>query len=83
MLKMLHPIPEKRITIRELLKTKYIMDIDCCCPDQYEADCCTDTSKLRRNTTVATKRYLHHHIPPNPEQKPEKARSVRFEMGEA
>jgi protein-serine/threonine kinase len=82
-LKMLHPIPEKRITIRELLKTKYIMDIDCCCPEQYEADCCTDTSKLRRNTTVATKRYLHHHIPPNPEQKSDKARSVRFEMGEA
>jgi protein-serine/threonine kinase len=83
MLKMLHPIPEKRITIRELLKTKFIMDIDCCCPEQYETDCCTDTSKLQQSTAVATKRYSHHHIPPTHEQKSDKGRSVRFEVGEA
>jgi serine/threonine protein kinase len=82
-LKMLHPVPEKRITIRELLKTKYIMDINCCCPEQYEdPECCTDASKLRQSSkAVATKKYSHHHIPPNPEPKSEKP-SVRFEMGE-
>ncbi|KAF1995937.1 Pkinase-domain-containing protein [Amniculicola lignicola CBS 123094] len=85
LLKMLHPLPEKRITIREVMNTPCIKGIDCCCPDGYEDPaCCIDTSKaLTKQTSkmAVTKKYLHHHVPPAPERKIAKAFQHRFDMG--
>ncbi|KAF2787428.1 Pkinase-domain-containing protein [Melanomma pulvis-pyrius CBS 109.77] len=85
LLKMLHPIPDKRITIREVLNTSCIKSIDCCCPDTYEdASCCIDTSKglTKQPTKLVVKKYLHHHVPPKPENKIGKAFQHRFDMGD-
>jgi len=84
-LKMLHPIPEKRITIRGVLESTYVKNINCCCPDSYEdPTCCVDASKPGGSKAPArvTKRYLHHHIPPKHESKIGRALTHRFDMGE-
>ena len=85
-LKMLHPIPEKRITIREVMQSPCIKSIDCCCPESYEDPAiCIDTSKCTSKETskmTAQKRFLHHHIPPSPEKKIAKALQHRFDMGD-
>jgi serine/threonine protein kinase len=84
-LKMLHPIPEKRITIRGVLESTYIKSINCCCPDSYEDPvCCVDASKATgaKGPARATKRYLHHHIPPKHRNKINTALTHRFDMGE-
>lgn len=81
-LKMLHPIPEKRITIREVLNTSLIRNVDCCSPESFEdPKCCTDGTKP--NLAIgrsSPKKPLHHHIPPKPEQR---SRVHIFEVGEA
>jgi serine/threonine protein kinase len=86
LLKMLHPIPEKRVTIREVINSPYVKSIDCCCPESYEdPTCCIDTSKCTTKQTskmAAQKKFLHHHIPPQPEKKIAKAFQHRFDMGE-
>ncbi|KAF1939852.1 Pkinase-domain-containing protein [Clathrospora elynae] len=83
MLKMLHPIPAKRITIREVLKTTCIKNIGCCCPETYDDPKITfDASKASSARAAAPKKYLHHHIPPKPENKVGKALTHRFDMGE-
>ncbi|KAF2184059.1 Pkinase-domain-containing protein [Zopfia rhizophila CBS 207.26] len=86
LLKMLHPIPEKRITIREVISTTCIKNINCCCPDSFEDPaCCIDTSKCiskRTSRMTAQKKFLHHHIPPAPEKKIAKALQHRFDMGD-
>ncbi|CAO2652198.1 Nn.00g004810.m01.CDS01 [Neocucurbitaria sp. VM-36] len=82
-LKMLHPIPSKRIMIREVLKTACIKNIGCCCPETYDdPKVCFDASKASSAKIAATKKYLHHHIPPKPENKVGKAFTHRFDMGE-
>lgn len=64
MLKMLHPLPAKRITIREVMKTSCVRNIECCTPETFEdARCCVDVAKQG-----VTKKYLHHHIPPKEEK---------------
>jgi protein-serine/threonine kinase len=81
MLKMLHPIPSKRITIKEVLKTTCIKNIGCCCPETYDdPKVMFDASKA--TSARAPKKYLHHHIPPKPENKVGKALTHRFDMGE-
>jgi serine/threonine protein kinase len=83
MLKMLHPVPAKRITIREVLKTTCIKNIGCCCPESYDdPKIAFDASKASSARTAAPKKYLHHHIPPKPESKVSKALTHRFDMGE-
>ena len=85
-LKMLHPIPEKRITIREVINSPCIKSIDCCCPESYEdPTCCIDTRKCtskETNKMAAQKKFLHHHIPPAPEKKIARAFQHRFDMGD-
>lgn len=83
-LKMLHPIPDKRITIRETLETTCVKNINCCCPENYEdPKCCVDASKGKQNGQLnSTKKYLHHHVPPKPESKIGKALTHRFDMGD-
>jgi protein-serine/threonine kinase len=82
-LRMLHPIPSKRITIREVLKTTCIKNIACCCPETYDDPMTRfDASKSLSMKAAPTKKYLHHHIPPKPENKVGKALTHRFDMGE-
>lgn len=70
-LKMLHPIPEKRITIREVLNTSLIRNVDCCCPEAFEdPTCCSDGVRPRSAYGKSSpKKPPHHHIPPKPEHK--------------
>lgn len=83
MLKMLHPLPTKRITIREVLKTTCIKNISCCCDETYDdPKIYFDASKASSANVAAPKKYLHHHIPPKPENKVGKAFTHRFDMGE-
>ncbi|KAF2681753.1 Pkinase-domain-containing protein [Lentithecium fluviatile CBS 122367] len=84
-LRMLHPDPEKRITIRDALESTYVKNINCCCPESYEdPTCCVDASKrgAQKAQGRVTKRYLHHHIPPKHESKIGRALTHRFDMGE-
>lgn len=84
-LKMLHPLPEKRFTIREVIESACIKNINCCCPESYDdPKCCVDASKMKSKSTfsVPTKKYLHHHVPPKPESKIGKVLTHRFDLGE-
>ncbi|KAF2745384.1 Pkinase-domain-containing protein, partial [Sporormia fimetaria CBS 119925] len=85
-LKMLHPLPEKRISIRNVISSNCVKNIDCCCPESFEervpkfdASKCTsnDTSKLVKN-----KQFLHRHVPPAPEKKISRVLHHRFDMGD-
>lgn len=86
LLKMLHPLPDKRITIREIMNTTCVKNIDCCCPEGFDDPvCCIDTSKCTSKDTAKmakSKQFLHHHIPPPPEKKVMRALTHRFDMGE-
>lgn len=84
MLKMLHPNPDKRMPIREVLDTPCVKNINCCCPDSYvDPSCCIDASKpVGKRLAPPPKKYLHHHIPPKPEHKIGKALQHRFDMGD-
>lgn len=81
-LRMLHPIPEKRITIREVLNTSLIQNADCCCPESFEdPKCCSNSTRpSSAHGRSSPKRPLHHHVPPKPEHK---SRVHIFEVGEA
>jgi protein-serine/threonine kinase len=74
-LKMLHPIPAKRITIRDVMRTSCIRNINCCCPESYdEPKVVFDAAKANQSVKFApTKKFLHHHIPPKQENKVGKA----------
>ncbi|KAF2265112.1 Pkinase-domain-containing protein, partial [Lojkania enalia] len=86
LLKMLHPNPKKRILMKDVLTTTCIKNIECCCPENYEdPKCCIDATKAssRQSSKIGmTKRYLHHHVPPSPENKVAKAFQHRFDMGD-
>ncbi|KAH9875509.1 hypothetical protein J1614_004245 [Plenodomus biglobosus] len=83
-LKMLHPLPAKRITIAAVLKSTCIRNIGCCCPETYDdhPKVVFDASKASSVRSSAPKKYLHHHIPPKPENRVGKALTHRFDMGE-
>jgi protein-serine/threonine kinase len=74
-LKMLHPIPSKRITIRDVMRTACIRNINCCCPETYdEPKVVFDAAKASQSVKFApAKKFLHHHIPPKHETKVGKA----------
>lgn len=84
MLKMLHPIPDKRVTIREVMTSPYVRGIECCCPESFEDQTCgIDVSK--KSSKAASKMIVqkkHHHIPPKPEKPLAKAFQHRFDMGD-
>lgn len=81
-LRMLHPIPEKRITIRDALDTSLIRNVDCCTPESFEdPKCCSSiTTPSSVQGKLSPKKPQHHHIPPKPEHK---SRVHIFEVGEA
>lgn len=82
-LRMLHPIPEKRITIHDILDTSLIRNVDCCVPESFEDPRCCSSSGIRPSSAhgrLSPKKHQHHHIPPKPEHK---SRVHIFEVGEA
>lgn len=74
-LKMLHPIPSKRVTIRDVMRSACIRNINCCCPETYdEPRVVFDAAKANQSVKFApAKKFLHHHIPPKQETKVGKA----------
>lgn len=81
-LKMLHPLPEMRVTIREIMNSPCVKSIDCCCPESFEdTTCCRIDASKNSSTNGKNKVFLHHHIPPAQEKKIAKAFSHRFDMG--
>jgi protein-serine/threonine kinase len=81
MLKMLHPIPEKRMTIREVLVGPTVRGIECCSVESYEENtCCVDAKVGKTNGKGAVKKVLHSHVPPK-EHKTPKIFQHRFDMG--
>lgn len=83
MLKMLHPKPERRIMIDDVLATTCVRNINCCCPESYEnTRCCADAYKTSGRLAPPPKKYLHHHIPPRPEHRLGRALQHRFDMSD-
>ncbi|KAH7112892.1 kinase-like domain-containing protein [Dendryphion nanum] len=86
LLKMLFPIPEKRITIKETMASACVKSIHCCCPESYDDPArCIDASKLNSkqlSKLAASKKMLHHHIPPQAEKKFAKIIQHRFDLGD-
>lgn len=84
-LKMLHPIPEKRITIHEVLVGPTVRSIECCSPESYEnSTCCVDAKSGKKKNAdgkVATKKVLHNHVPPKKHLMPGVLQH-RFDMGD-
>ena len=84
MLRMLHPNPEKRITIREVLKNPWVKSIECCCPDDESSDteapigidvAQKGSCKIAKKMTVLKK---HDHLPPPVKRLPQH----KFDMGD-
>jgi protein-serine/threonine kinase len=74
-LRMLHPVPAKRIPIRDVMRTSCIRNINCCCPESYDEpkvmfDAASATQSVR---FAGAKKFLHHHIPPKQENRVGKA----------
>jgi len=86
LLKMLHPLPEKRIQVRDIVNMTYFKNIECCCPESFEEEktCCIDASTSKKFTSkmAASKKHLHRHIPPKPEKRLAKKFQHRFDMGD-
>jgi hypothetical protein len=86
MLKMLHPIPEKRISIHDVLVGATMRGIECCSAESFEDTCCNiDASKSGKckglDGKKAVKRVKHNHIPPR-EHKTPRLLLHRFDMGD-
>ena len=62
LLKMLHPHPEKRISIENVLKTSLVQHIDCCSEEEVDQSKTVDASKSNKGVCVLKKK--HCHIPP-------------------
>jgi len=82
-LKMLHPDPEKRISVHDALNGPTMRGVDCCSPESYEDVACRiDASKGSK--PIAGKLSMqkkHSHIPPR-EHKTPRALQHRFDMGD-
>ena len=66
-LRMMHPVPEKRIRIYEALHDRWVKTIECCARDEGEPVDLTIDVTEKRSCTRSGKagiRKLHHHLPP-------------------
>ena len=85
LLKMLHPDPEHRARIQEIVGDRWVKMIDCCSEESEEemvqaAKACGktfDASKGGKNGAIKVKK-LHNHLPP----KVSKIPRHRFDMGD-
>jgi protein-serine/threonine kinase len=91
LLKMLHPNPDKRISVHEVLQTGFVKGIECCSPESYEdEDYAIDasTGKCFTHGKTASKMAVskaiqrkHTHLPGKPHKTPEIFKH-RFDMGD-
>ena len=66
LLQMLHPNPEKRLTMEQVANTRWVRNIECCQPDSFEdPKVVIDATKKRcaRVNGGGTKIYCHNHLP--------------------
>ena len=81
-LKMLHPDPDKRCSIRDALNDRWIKGIDCCAPEANGANLTNglDVSKLDSHKVAAKMKVQakHDHLPPPVKRLPQH----RFDMGD-
>ena len=81
-LKMMHPIPEKRISIQDAVGDRWVKTIECCSPESFDEDtkAIIDAS-AGKSCKLASKmcvRKLHNHLPPAKSKVPQ----YRFDMGD-
>jgi protein-serine/threonine kinase len=83
MLKMLHPDPDKRISVHDALYGPTIRGIECCSPDSYEeCDSSIDAGSLAKSkSSKKLVQKKHNHLPPKAHKLP-KAFHHRFDMGD-
>lgn len=67
-LRMLHPDPERRITIHDALGDRWVSRIECCCPDPKDTvkpvnsiDAAKGSGQLAGQVKV---QKVHNHLPP-------------------
>jgi len=79
-LKMLHPDPDQRCSIKEALNDRWVRGIDCCCPEAPGATVGIDVSKMGCDRVAAKMRVQakHDHLPPPIKRLPQH----RFDMGD-
>jgi protein-serine/threonine kinase len=79
-MRMLHPNPDKRITIQEALHNPVIKGAECCAPESFEdLNYAIDVSK-KCKPRVAAKQFKHNHLPPKDHKF--SALHHRFDMGD-
>ncbi|KAJ9220253.1 hypothetical protein DTO027B5_1233 [Paecilomyces variotii] len=68
LLQMLHPDPDRRISIHEAVKDRFVKGIDCCCPDFNDFLTVTHVDAAGKNSCrLAGKMVvhkMHNHTPP-------------------
>jgi protein-serine/threonine kinase len=65
LLQMLHPNPDKRITIADVVKNRWVKGIECCQLESYDDPSRTiDASKKASLKCGGSKTYCHSHLPP-------------------
>ncbi|EON64623.1 HAL protein kinase [Coniosporium apollinis CBS 100218] len=84
MLKMLHPVPEMRISITEALNSAYIKGVECCTLESADepsrgVDASGKSGKIPAAKLKVQKK--HNHIPPEKSKVPN-AFKYRFDMGD-
>jgi protein-serine/threonine kinase len=84
-LRMLHPDPDKRATIHEILSTSLIKGVECCTPESFEdedyaVDASTGKCSVFGKHVSKTIQRKHNHIPPKAHKTPA-AFQHRFDMG--
>lgn len=81
-LKMLHPSPDRRCSIKEALSDRWVRGIDCCSPDPegMAGSARIDVSKMGCDRVAARMKVQakHDHIPPPIKRLPQH----RFDMGD-
>ncbi|KAI5306564.1 hypothetical protein KEM56_000259 [Ascosphaera pollenicola] len=81
LLAMLHPNPEKRVSINDVLNDKYFRTIECCSPESNEDETVMIDAAGKGSTKKACKmsvQKVHHHAPPERKILPQH----RFNMGD-
>ncbi|KAI9729819.1 MAG: hypothetical protein M1834_006567 [Cirrosporium novae-zelandiae] len=78
-LRMLHPDPDKRITIREALCDRWMKTVECCCLEEEDSKAMIDASAKNgcKSTSKMQVKKLHNHLPPPTKRMPQH----RFDMG--
>lgn len=81
MLRMLNPVPEKRILIEDVIKDRWFKTVDCCSTEDYnmkEVGIDAAGKKSCKQAAKATIKKKHNHLPPKQHTMPQ----YSFDMGD-